>query len=188
MFCQHGAGKVATPTMEDNEMPHFKPADYTSATPWIIGSDTAGLLDFVKAAFGAVELARVPSPPGSKAHEVGGIAHAEVRIGDAVVMMFDSPFGWPPTPAFLRLYVEDADATFAAAIAAGASEVTRVTGLGFGDRIGRVRDPFGNIWWLQTHVEDVSPDEMARRWRDAEWAAAMAYVQESLSTAAPETV
>jgi PhnB protein len=169
-------------------MTSYRPQGYASVTPWIISDDTAGVIDFAKAAFGAVELARVPAPPGSAAHKPGGIAHAEVRIGDAVVMMFDSPFGWPKTPAFMRLYVEDPEAVFAAAIAAGATEVTRVTRLGFGDKIGRVRDPFGNIWWLQTHVEDVPFEELRRRWTDAEWGAAMAYVQNSLTAAKPEQI
>ena len=166
-------------------MTNYKPEGYSNVTPWIIGSDTAALLDFVKAAFGATELARVPAPPGSGAHKVGGIAHAEVRIGDAVVMMFDSPFGWEKTPAFMRLYVEDIEATFAAAIAAGASVVTEITLVGFGDKVARVRDPFGNIWWLQTHLDDVTPEELRRRWGDPKWGAAMGYVQSSLTAAAP---
>ena len=102
-----------------------------------------------------------------------------MRIGDAMVMMFDVP-DWPRTPSFLRLYVEDADKAFDAAVAAGATPVTRVTHLAFGDRVGRVRDPFGNLYWIQTHVEDLSEDEMNRRWTDPEWAERMAYVQSSL--------
>ncbi|MFD6171159.1 VOC family protein [Streptomyces coeruleorubidus] len=80
-------------------------------------------------------------------------------------------------PAFLRLYVEDADAAHRRAVAAGGTSVTEVTHLFFGDRIGRVRDPLGNLWWLQTRVEDVSPEEMERRLGDPKWAEAMAYVQ-----------
>jgi uncharacterized glyoxalase superfamily protein PhnB len=149
------------------------PAGYTTVTPWIIGRDTAGLLAFLKSAFGAEELGRLSNPDG-------GIDHAETRIGDAVVMAFDSREGWPETPAFVRLYVEDADATYARAIEAGAREVTRVTALAFGDRVGRIRDPYGNVWWLQTHVEDVSAEELSARWTDPEWIEAMAYVQKSL--------
>jgi PhnB protein len=146
------------------------PDGYTSVTPWIIGQDTAGLMDFLARAFGAVELSRL-------ADEQGRIGHAEMRIGSAVVMMFDGQPDWAPTPAFLRLYVEDADATFAQAVAAGATPVTRVTHLAFGDRVGRVRDPFGNLWWVQQRVEEVSEAEMNRRWSDPKWAEAMAYVQ-----------
>ena len=96
-------------------------------------------------------------------------------------MMFDAPKNqpWPETPAFIRLYLPDADATYAQAIAAGAVSVTEVTHLAFGDRVGRVRDPFGNLWWLQTRVENVSEDEMTRRWSDPKWMKAMEYVQAS---------
>jgi PhnB protein len=153
-----------------------RPSGYTAVTPWIIGRDTAGLLEFLKVGFGAEEIARIPNADG-------GIGHAETRIGDAVVMAFDSPRGWPETPAFIRLYVDDADASLARALKGGATEITRVTALAFGDRVGRVRDPFGNVWWLQTHVEDVAPDEMNARWADPKWAEAMAYVQRSLEEA-----
>ncbi|MFJ5731773.1 VOC family protein [Streptomyces paradoxus] len=146
------------------------PDGYHTVTPWIISRDTAGLIDYLKEAFDAEEIARVVG-------EDGRIGHAEVRIGDSIVMPFDAPPGWPPTPAFLRLYVEDADAAHRRAVAAGGTSVTEVTHLFFGDRIGRVRDPLGNLWWLQTRVEDVSPEEMERRLHDPKWTEAMAYVQ-----------
>ncbi|MFF6780532.1 VOC family protein [Streptomyces sp. NPDC012510] len=146
------------------------PDGYHTVTPWIISRDTAGLIDYLKEAFDAEEIARVVG-------EDGRIGHAEVRIGDSVVMPFDAPEGWPLTPAFLRLYVEDADAAHRRAVAAGGTSVTEVTHLFFGDRIGRVRDPLGNLWWLQTRVEDVSPEEMQRRLGDPGWMKAMAYVQ-----------
>lgn len=150
------------------------PEGYGTVTPWIIGRDTAGLIDFLARAFDAEEITRLTD-------ENGVIGHAEMRISDSVVMMFDAPRGnWPDTPAFLRLYLPDADATFARAIAAGAIPVTKVTHLAFGDRAGRVRDPFGNLWWLQTRVENVSEEEMARRWSEPRWAEAMAYVQGAL--------
>ena len=152
------------------------PDGYTTVTPWIITRNTAALIDFLKAAFGAEELARVPSADG-------GIGHAEARIGNAVVMMFDTPTGWPETPAFIRLYLDNADAAFAAALAAGATPITNVTPLAFGDKVGRIKDPLGNIWWLQTRLEEVSPDEMQKRWSEPGWAKAMAYVQDSLTAA-----
>ena len=132
------------------------PPGYHAVTPWVITRDTARLIEFAKQAFGAAELARIPGP-------AGGIGHAEVRIGDSVVMMFDAPAGWPDTPAFLRLYVEDGDAAYRRALQAGAAPVTVMTTLFFGDRVGRIRDPLGNIWWIQAHVEDVDPAELARR-------------------------
>ena len=146
------------------------PDGYHTVTPWIISRDTAGLIDYLKEAFDAEEIARVVG-------EDGRIGHAEVRIGDSIVMPFDAPPDWPPTPAFLRLYVEDADAAHRRAVAAGGTSVTEVTHLFFGDRIGRVRDPLGNLWWLQTRVEDVGPEEMERRLHDPKWTEAMAYVQ-----------
>jgi PhnB protein len=154
------------------------PEGYTTVTPWIISRDTAGLLDFVRQSFDAVELARV-------LREDGTIGHAEFRIGDAIVMGFDAMPDWPETPAFMRLYVEDADETFRRAVAAGATPVTEVTHLFWGDRIGRVRDPIGNVWWIQSQVETVDDAEMARRLADPEWAARMDYVQNSLRISRP---
>ncbi|GCE01049.1 VOC family protein [Embleya hyalina] len=146
------------------------PEGYTAVTPWIISHDTAGLLTWMAQAFGARETGRFVNPNGS-------IGHAETRIGDAIVMAFDAPAEWPATPAFLRLYVEDAHAVHAAAVAAGGVSVTEVTHLFFGDLVGRVRDPFGNLWWIQTHIEDVTEDEVARRLADPRFTAAMEYVQ-----------
>ncbi|MEQ4716629.1 VOC family protein [Nonomuraea sp. B19D2] len=146
------------------------PEGYTTVTPWIIGHDTAGLIDYLKTAFDAVELARVTD-------DEGRIGHAEVRIGDAVVMMFDAAPHWPSTPAFLRLYVPDADAAHRRAVEAGGTSVTEVTHLFWGDRVGRVRDPFGNLWWIQARVEELSPEEMERRMSDPVFTKAMEYVQ-----------
>jgi hypothetical protein len=95
-------------------------------------------------------------------------------------MMFDANEEWPPTPSFIRLYVEDGDGTYQRALAAGGASVTEMTGLFWGDQVGRVRDPFGNIWWIQTRIEDVDPEEMAARAQEQTSVAAMQYVQESL--------
>lgn len=147
------------------------PAGYTTVTPWVIGPDTLGQMAYMSAAFDAEEIAVV---------RVGdAVGHAEMRVGNAIVMLFDAGPGWPATPAFLRLYVADADATHAAAVAAGGTSITDVTHLAFGDRVGRVRDPNGNVWWIQQRVEEVAPEELARRWSDPEWAARMEYVQSS---------
>lgn len=146
------------------------PEGYTTVTPWIISPDTAGVIRYLEAAFDAVELGRVTD-------EEGRIGHAEVRIGNAIVMLFDSRPDWPSTPAFLRLYVPDADATHRQAVEAGGTSVTEVTHLAWGDRIGRVKDPFGNLWWIQSRVEEVSEEEMVRRMSDPEFTKAMEYVQ-----------
>jgi uncharacterized glyoxalase superfamily protein PhnB len=152
------------------------PTGYTAVTPWIISADTDALLKFLTAAFEGAELSRMVGPDGA-------IVHAEIRIGDAVIMAFDAPDGVAPQPAFIRLYVPDARISFAKAIHAGAVEVTKPTLLAFGDRVARIRDPLGNIWWLQQHIEDVSEAEQARRWTDPQWSEPMAYVQQSLAHA-----
>ncbi len=146
------------------------PAGYTSVTPWMISPDTAALMDYLTAAFDAVECGRLVD-------DQGRVAHAEMRIGNAMVMMFDSRPEWPATPAFLRLYVDDADATHRQAVAAGGSSVTEVTELFWGDRVGRVRDRFGNLYWIQTRIADLTETEMAERMNDPKFVAAMAYVQ-----------
>jgi uncharacterized glyoxalase superfamily protein PhnB len=157
-------------------VPNAIPDGYTTVTPWIISADTAKLFAFLAAAFDGVELARVANPDGS-------IGHAEIRIGDAVVMAFDAPDGTAAVPAFLRLFLPDARVAFAKAIQAGATEVTKPTLLAFGDRVARIRDPLGNIWWLQQRVEEVSEAEIKNRWTDPRWSEPMAYVQQSLTKA-----
>ena len=149
------------------------PDGYTTVTPWIIGKDTAGLMDFLARAFDAQDICRM-------ADEAGRIGHAEMIIGSGRVMMFDAPEGWPPTPAFIRLYLDDAQASFDRAVREGAEAVTKPTHLAFGDAVGRVRDPFGNLWWLQQRLEEVSEQEATRRWSEPKWAEAMNYVQSSI--------
>ena len=150
------------------------PPGYGTVTPWIISPDSAALVRFLEAAFDGEEI------PGSRMlNQDGSIVHAEVTIGTSIVMLFDSYEGWPETPAFFRLYV--ADAAYRQALAAGASSVTRVTELFWGDRVGRVRDPFGNIWWLQSSASDDVPEqELQARMQDPAMLDAMRYVQQSL--------
>ena len=92
-------------------------------------------------------------------------------------MAFDARDGWPEIPCCLRLYVPDGDTVYQHALAAGATSVTAMTTLAFGDRVGRVRDPFGNLWWIQTRVEQLDPEEMARRASDPQYQAAMRYLR-----------
>ena len=148
------------------------PEGYGTVTPWVVTEDTRRLLEFIKDAFAAEELARVEV-------EGGAIGHAEARIGDSIIMMFDSPFP-VATPGLLRLYVEDGDAVFRRAVAAGATPVTRLTELAWGDRVGRVRDPLGNLWWIQERVEEPTPEEAARRLQDPAFTEGMQYVQSTL--------
>ncbi|MBE1469947.1 VOC family protein [Kibdelosporangium phytohabitans] len=149
------------------------PAGYTTVAPWISTQDTGALLDFVKAAFDGVELGRVPLADGS-------IGHAEIRVGDTVLLAFDQREDWPHMPSLLRVFVPDADAAFAAALDAGAREVTALTNNAFGQRGGRIRDPFGNIWWVIANVETVTPEEGMRRLDLPEYQEQMRYAQETL--------
>ena len=132
----------------------------------------------VKRLGGKAQLSTTTS--GSTRNEDGTITHAEARIGDSIVGAFDTREGWPETPCFLRLYVEDADTVYQQALAAGAVSVTEMTSLVWGDRGGRVRDPLGNIWWIQTHVENVDQEEMAKRAAEKPSLDAIRYTRESL--------
>ena len=138
-----------------------------TVTPFVIVRDSAKFLEFLAEAFGAEEIARVVG-------EDGTIGHAETQMGDSVVMMFDAKPEWPDTPAFLRIYVDDCDATTQQAIGAGATMVTEPGTMPWGDRVSRVRDPFGNLWWVMTRVEDLTEDEIAERWAQPEYAEALA--------------
>jgi PhnB protein len=159
----------------------ISPDGYGTVTPWLISRDSAELIRFLEAAFGAVEIA------GSRMHNPdGSIGHVEVKIGSSIVMLFDSYEGWPETPGFFRLYLEDADASYRQAMRAGATSVTEVTELFWGDRVGRVRDPFGNIWWLQSRATDVPYDEMQTRMEEPTMDEAMRYVQQTLVDALRE--
>jgi PhnB protein len=151
-------------------MPANPPEGYHTVTPWVIALESAKVLDFLANAFGAQELARVVG-------EDGRIGHAETRIGDSIVMLFDARPAWPDTPAFLRLYVEDGDATYRRALDAGATSVTEMTTMAWGDRVGRVRDPFGNLWWIMCRVEHLELDEIERRMALPKFVSAMEYVQ-----------
>jgi len=151
------------------------PARYARVNAWVISRDTDAEMHFLTAVFGAVET------PGSRVLDPDGdIGHAEVEIGDSVIMLFDAKPGWPPTPAHLRVYVSDVAAAVERAIAAGARVVTQPTLLAFGERVARVRDPQGHLWWLHERVEDVAPEDLGSRFADPAAQEAMAYVQRTL--------
>jgi uncharacterized glyoxalase superfamily protein PhnB len=149
-----------------------QPDGYTTVAPWIVTDDSGALLDFVTAAFDGEELGRVPLQDGT-------IGHAEIRIGDTVVLAFDRRDGWPAMPSLLRVWVPDADAAMARAVELGGRIVTEASTSAFGQRGGRVRDPFGNIWWVVTHVEDVAPDVAMARLAEPGYAESMRDAQES---------
>jgi PhnB protein len=140
------------------------PAGYHTVTPYLIVKGGAAALEFYTKAFGAQELFRMPGPDGV-------LAHAEMQIGDSRIMLADEfpnmghrgPQSLGGTSVSLLLYVEDVDARFRQAIAAGAKELKPVENQFYGDRSGTLTDPFGHVWTIATHVEDVSPEEMDRR-------------------------
>jgi len=144
-----------------------------TVTPYIAVKGAADYIDFLKCAFDAKEFGRAQNPDGT-------IGHAEVQIGNSTLMMFDAKKEWQDTPSFLSIYVEDADDIFAQALKAGATQVTEMTTFNIiGDRAGRVCDPFGNIWWIQTHLRDVTPEETTRLLRDPNEMAVMLKMQET---------
>jgi PhnB protein len=129
---------------------------YHSVTPYLAVQRAAELIVFLKAAFDAKETERMNRPDGT-------IAHAEVKIGDSVVMLAESTDKWKPMPGAIYLYVEDTDIAYKRALKEGATPLMEPADQYYGDRNAGVKDPVGNIWWLATHKEDVSPDEMAKR-------------------------
>jgi uncharacterized glyoxalase superfamily protein PhnB len=132
------------------------PDGYHTVTPYLTVEDPSKLIEFLKQAFGAVETERVLGPDGS-------VSHAEVRIGTSMLMMSQARGEWKPTPANFYLYVEDVDAVYKQAVQAGGISVGEPRDQFYGDRSGGVKDQFGNQWWIGTHVEDVPPEELARR-------------------------
>jgi PhnB protein len=141
------------------------PDGYHAITPYLVISGAAAAIDFYKQAFGATEVLRMPDPSGQK------IGHAELKIGDASFMLADeypdmghrSPASLGGTPVSLLVYVENVDQVVAQALAAGAKELRPVADQFYGDRVGMVADPFGHVWSIATHVEDVPSDELLLR-------------------------
>ena len=140
------------------------PDGYHAVTPYLIVEGAARALDFYKDVFGATEQMRMAGPAGR-------VAHAEIRIGDSVVMLADEvpdmgyrgPKGYGGSAVSLMVYVDDVDATFQRALAAGAIERRAVQNQFYGDRSGTLEDPFGHIWTVSTHVEDLTPQEISQR-------------------------
>jgi len=155
------------------------PEGYRSVTPYLVVDDAAGAVNFYQQAFGAQETVRMNGPDGK-------IAHAELRLGDSMIMLSSemtggaarSPRSLGGTTASIFLYVEDVDAVFKQAVSAGATIQTPLADMFWGDRYGTLTDPFGHSWALATHTEDVAPEEMKRRTREA-----MASMGEQVQTA-----
>jgi len=146
-------------------MPSTKPIPegYHSVTPYLIISGAADAIEYYKKAFGATELFRMPH--GDK------IGHAEIKIGDSPIMLadeypemgFKSPKSIGGTPVSLMIYVEDVDTVFPRAIAEGGVEMKPLQDQFYGDRSGTLTDPFGHVWTVATHMEDLTPEEMGQR-------------------------
>jgi uncharacterized glyoxalase superfamily protein PhnB len=139
------------------------PEGMRSVTPHLVCAGAAAAIEFYKKAFGAVELSRIPGVDGK-------IMHASIRIGDSVIMLNEENPEWGAlgpkalkgSPVTIHLYVKDADAVFAQAVKAGAKVTMPLDDMFWGDRYGKVEDPFGHQWSIGTHVRDVTPEEMQK--------------------------
>jgi PhnB protein len=140
------------------------PDGYRTATPYLIVKGAAEAIEFYKRAFGATEMLRMADPQGK-------VGHAEIKIGDSVIMLADEhpamgyrgPRSLGGSSVSILLYLEDVDGVFERAVKAGAKAQRPVMNQFYGDRSGTLEDPFGHVWTVATHVEDVSPEEMQRR-------------------------
>ena len=144
------------------------PTGYQTATPYLIIEGAAAAIDFYRRVFGATEMMRMVDPSGR-------IGHAEMRIGDSVIMLADehpnmgyrSPRSLGGSSVSILLYVEDVDQVFERAVGAGARVQRAVADQFYGDRSGTLEDPFGHVWTVATHIEDVPPEELQRRAEEA---------------------
>ena len=140
------------------------PEGYHTATPYLIVNGGANAIEFYKKAFGAKESVRMMRPDG-------GVGHAEIKIGDSTIMLADenpemgvrSPKLLGGSPVSIHLYVEDVDTVFDQAVSAGATVQRPIQDQFYGDRTGGVLDPFGHAWYIATHKEDLSPEELKKR-------------------------
>lgn len=144
------------------------PEGFHTVTPYLVVDDGARAIDFYQQAFGAKEIMRMPGPDGK-------VSHAEIRIGDSIIMLgpaqadtgVRSPQSVGSSTVSIFLYLDDVDSTFKKALSAGAKEAQALADQLWGDRYGRLTDPFGHSWSLATHKEDVSPEEMNKRMQEA---------------------
>lgn len=148
---------------------NYIPSGFHTATPYLIAKDAGAAIEFYKRAFGATEIERITD-------ENGAVRHGEFKIGDSPFMITDehpdfpawqSPLSRGGSPVHIYLYVEDVDASFKQAISCGATELLPVQDQFYGDRSGGLTDPFGHVWYIATHIEDVSAEEIMRRSAEA---------------------
>lgn len=142
------------------------PEGHRTVAPYLAIKNAAGALEFYKNAFGAIETFKLLVPDGR-------VGHAEIRLGDSLIMLSDefpefggkAPESLGGSPVSIHLYVDDVDAFVKRAVAAEARERKPVTNQFYGDRSGQLQDPYGHLWWVATHNEDVAPDELQKRVR-----------------------
>ena len=142
------------------------PEGHRTVAPYLAIKNAVGALDFYKKAFGAVEIFKLLMPDGR-------LGHAEIRLGDSIVMLSDefpeyggkAPSTLGGSAVSIHLYVDDVDAFFPRALAVGAKELKPVMDQFYGDRSGQLEDPFGHLWWVATHKEDVAMEELQKRLR-----------------------
>jgi PhnB protein len=135
------------------------PEGYHTVTPYLTVADAEAQIDFLKRAFGAEEKYR-------HTDDKGHVGHAEVKVGDSMVMIGQARDQWTPRQASFYLYVPDIDAVYNRAVAAGGKSLREPRNEAYGDRSGGIEDNQGNQWWIGTHVEDVSPEEIKRRYEE----------------------
>jgi uncharacterized glyoxalase superfamily protein PhnB len=151
------------------------PSGKSTVTPYIAAKGADKFLEFVEKTFEVRTSGRFPNQDGS-------VGHAEITVGDSVLMTFDAAADWPDTPSFLSVYVDDVERTYRRALDAGATVVTELMYSGItGDRGCRVKDPVGNIWWLQTHVEDVDETKARERFADPKELETMRIAQDTFA-------
>lgn len=135
---------------------HYIPDGYHTVTPYLVLQGADRMIEFVKQAFDAVTVDRMDMPDGK-------VAHATVKIGESMIMLGEAGGEWKALQVMLHLYVPDADAVYAKALAAGATVVREIRDEPYGDRSGGVRDFAGNQWWIATHKEDLTQEEIEKR-------------------------
>lgn len=132
---------------------------FRTITPYLFAQNAAHLIEFISKAFGGEEIYRKERPDG-------GITHAEMRVGDSMLMLGEATPQFGPMATSIYLYVADSDSVYQRALSVGGISVFPITTLPNGERYGGVKDLFGNIWWIATHVEDVPPEEEEKRWKE----------------------
>jgi PhnB protein len=150
------------------------PDGYHTVTPYLTVNDPGAVIDFLKKAFDALETFAMRD-------DKGNVQHAEVKIGDSMVMLGGAHDQWKARPSNFYLYVEDVDAVYKKAVAAGGKSISEPATQFYGDRHGGVEDSQGNNWWVATHVEDVPPQELERRAKEAQKKQAAATVEATQS-------